>query len=380
MSKKMLSIMDNTKAPREDMRYLSQPRGPATGWVFRMVTPPDLIGVPNPWDGRPFGKEIRRGLKTRHLPTARKNRDILLGDLRRFESGVGDDEVFSLASAVEYSEIIKEARAQAEDPFNVAVGFVLTDKLERAAASGTPYSRLRHFSRVAFGEGYPIAIAKEEYLKARSPDNQFGYKPLALTTVGAFETAIKHLSAFLSDNMQTACLEDVTPIIARNFRDEYLTRVVNPRSGGGLTYKTIKKNITLLKPLWDWAKEAGKIDENSPNPWLSSGGVPRNTGHSSTSREYYTSEEFCKLLDATERGDKRGDFLRLAIATGCRADEIAALKIEDVVAGAKGFHLRGGKTSNAQRYVPVVSAARDVLKARVATNGLSGRVVPRVVH
>ena len=128
--------MDNAKAPREDMRYLTQPRGPATGWVFRMVTPPDLIGVPNPWDGRLFGKEIKRGLKTRHLPTARKNRDLLLGDIRRLEGGLSDDEAFSLASALEYREIIKEARAQAKDPHNIGEEFTLSSVNVRARGWG----------------------------------------------------------------------------------------------------------------------------------------------------------------------------------------------------------------------------------------------------
>ena len=330
--------MDNTKAPREDMRYLIQPRGPATGWVFRMVTPPDLIGVPNPWDGRPFGKEIRRGLKTRHLPTARKNRDLLLGDIRRLESGTSDVDAFSIASAVEYREIIKEAGAQAEDPSNVGEEFVLTDRLERAEASGVPHSRLRQFSRIAFGEGYPIAIAKEEYIKARSPDNQYGYKPLKRTTVMGFETAINHLQTFLSDDLQTACLEDVTPEAARKFKDKYLTGIINPRSGEGLSSKTINKNITLLKPLWDWAKEVGKIDANKLNPWVFERGLPRSNNQKKTKRGIYRPEEFSKLLQATKRGDRHGDLLCLAIATGCRADEIAVLKIEDVVDGANGFY------------------------------------------
>jgi len=315
-------------------------------------------------------------LKTRHLPTARKNRDILLGDLRRLESSINEGEDFSLATAVEYREIIKEAREQAEDPFNVGAEFVLTDKLERAEASGTPRGRLRQFSRVAFGGGYPIAIAKEEYIKARSPDAQYGYGPLASTTVMSFETAIKHLRTFLSDDTKTACLEDITPKIARRFKYEYLTGILNPRSGKGLSSKTISKNITLLKSLWGWAKEVGKIDENRPNPWGFPRGIPRSGKRRPMNRDIFAPEEFCKLLMATERGDKHGDLLRLAIATGCRVDELASLEIGQIIEGGKGFHLDGGKTSNAVRYVPVVCASRDVLETRIA----SGRVVPRVAH
>jgi hypothetical protein len=70
MSDGLLSRMDHKETERDDMRYLVQPRGPGNSWVFRMLTPPDLIGQPNPWDGKQLGKEIKKGLATRHLPEA----------------------------------------------------------------------------------------------------------------------------------------------------------------------------------------------------------------------------------------------------------------------------------------------------------------------
>jgi hypothetical protein len=51
MSKGLLSLMDHKEADPKDMRYLVQPRGPGKSWVFTMVTPPDLVGIPNPWNG-----------------------------------------------------------------------------------------------------------------------------------------------------------------------------------------------------------------------------------------------------------------------------------------------------------------------------------------
>lgn len=101
MSKGLLSTMDHTMAEKDDMRYFVQPRGPGKSWVFRMVTPLDLVGGANPWDGNPLGKEIKRGLGTRHLPEARKRRDIALGDIRKLQDGLSDGEAFSLESAVE---------------------------------------------------------------------------------------------------------------------------------------------------------------------------------------------------------------------------------------------------------------------------------------
>ena len=65
MSRSLLSKVDYRKEGKEDMLYLKQPRGSGTGWVFRMATPPDLVGIPNPWDGEPLRKTIMKGLGTR---------------------------------------------------------------------------------------------------------------------------------------------------------------------------------------------------------------------------------------------------------------------------------------------------------------------------
>lgn len=269
MSKRLLSRLDHKKTETEDMRYLIQPRGPGKSWVFRMVTPPDLVGVPNPWDGKPLGKEIKKGLGTRHLPTARKFRDIALGDIRRLQDGLSDGEAFSLASAVEWREAILAARKKAQeegDPFNVGVEFVLTDKLEQAEARGVPRDQLKRFARVAIGSGFPLDLAHAQYVEARRAGNPYGYAPLKRTTVMNLDTAVKHLRAFLDDDAKTACLEDVTPEEARRFRDVYLPSVRNHRSPEGLSAQTVTKNINLLKHLWVWSIENGHLGRKAQNP------------------------------------------------------------------------------------------------------------------
>ncbi|WP_374643848.1 hypothetical protein [Tabrizicola sp.] len=112
------------------MRYLVQPRGPGKSWVFRMLTPPDLIGLPNPWDGKPLGKEIKKGLATRHLPEARKRRDIALGDIRRAQRQLSNDDAWSLQSALAWRKMTEDARRR-EDGEEIADGYdlVLNDRV-----------------------------------------------------------------------------------------------------------------------------------------------------------------------------------------------------------------------------------------------------------
>ncbi len=130
MSNGLLSRMDHRETEKDDMRYLVQPRGPGKSWVFRMLTPPDLIGLPNPWDGKPLGKEIKKGLATRHLPEARKRRDIALGDIRRAQRQLSNDDAWSLQSALAWRKMTEDARRR-EDGEEIADGYdlVLNDRV-----------------------------------------------------------------------------------------------------------------------------------------------------------------------------------------------------------------------------------------------------------
>ena len=147
MSGGLLSKLDHRKAEKDDMRYLVQPRGPGKSWVFRMVTPLALVGAPNPWDGKPLGTDIKKGLGTRHLPEARKRRDIALGDIRKLQDGLSDGEAFSLASAVQWRETILAEQAEVEahgDGFNVASEprMILHNKNGQFAPALRPYPYL----------------------------------------------------------------------------------------------------------------------------------------------------------------------------------------------------------------------------------------------
>lgn len=259
MSSKSLSRMDHT-GNAEDMQYLIQPRGPGTGWAFRMLTPLELIGKINPWTGKPFGKEIRKGLDTRYLTEAKKRRDVALGTIRQLVMEQTDEGKFTLAAAEEWREAIRDDKSDEQ-----GVSHVLMDQLEAADARGFPEEKLKSFGRIAFGKGYPISKALEVYVEERGPHNRRGYKPLATTTVNNLRTAVRHLRDFLGDQNNVACLEDVTPALAKRFRDDYLPGLMSTRSPHGMSHKTVAKNITLLSSFWAWqSKEAYPSRVTSP--------------------------------------------------------------------------------------------------------------------
>lgn len=377
MSNGSLSRMDHRVTEKDDMRYLVQPRGPGKSWVFRMVTPPDLVGLPNPWDGKPLGKEIKKGLATRHLPEARKRRDIVLGEVRRLHRQLSNDDAWSLQSALAWREMTEDAQRR-QDGEDIVEGYdlVLNDRVEQAAAQGVPSATVKRFVRIASGRGYLLTLAHEQYVDARRPGNPSGYSPLKRTTVMNLDTAVKHLRSFLSDDANTACMEDVTAELARSFRDTYLPSLQNRRSPEGLSAKTVAKNVTLLKMMWVWAAESGRLQKKQTNPWDFPKGISRTSSQQKKVRDAYRPEETSKLLRATISGTREGDVVRLAIATGCRADEVATIRIEHIKGNGVGFYLAHGKSKNALRFIPVVGDARTLLEARVVANGSSGRVFP----
>ena len=211
MSKAPWPNMDIISEP-EDMKHLIQPRGPATGWVFRMITPLELVGKPNPWTGKPFGKEIKKGLGTRRLVEARKLRDVALGEVRQVALELSDVGRFSLKSAKDWNEAIREDDAKNTDPAaQGGVSMILNESLHKAERRGVSTARLKKFARVAFGEGFPIDHAISQFVEERGPDNRRGFKPLARTTVQYSERRASH--AFVLAYESLVSLSSIGPLV-----------------------------------------------------------------------------------------------------------------------------------------------------------------------
>lgn len=360
------------------MKYLDQPRGEGTAWVFRMATPVELLGLDNPFTGRLFGKMIRKGLGTKSRHEAQKRRDAALGVIRRLQYEASTEAEFSLSEAMDMRSTIEAARASSKDDASrYGPELVLTDILEAAERRGVPRKRLQGYARVATGEGYPLKLALPAYIEARRPDNPSGYKPLSQGTVKELKTAVVHLRNFLGDTEETACLEDVTQERAQEFRRRYLPSVVSPKTHRPMSARTADKYITMLRPLWSWAIEEGFLSSRHSNTWAIFGnGLPRASKAKRTERTVFTPEQTSTLLQASPRGRKGGDLIRLGLVTGARINELVLLRSEDVAEDCRSFSIPGGKTENAARFIPLCGEAVDVLSTRLAKHGHTGRVFP----
>ncbi len=159
LSKHALSDPYNNSGSKDEGMYrLKQPRGPGTSWVLRMDTPAALIGITNPWTGKPFRKTIGKGLGTPYLSEARRLRDIYVGQLRQMEYDASDASKYDADMALAFRQELQEA--DAKDPTGkTAEGLELamSNALEAAESRGQPRKKLRQFNRIASRSGYPFA-------------------------------------------------------------------------------------------------------------------------------------------------------------------------------------------------------------------------------
>lgn len=345
-----------------DMARLSRPRG--KGYSLRMQTPKPLVGRPNPWTGRQFGKTIILGLGTRIHAEAVRRRDLKVGEIRRLEEEArgktaSDAEFdFSEKAMKEWREL----RAEHGDRFDL----VLSEQLDRATDAG--YGReARRFADVVLKGRLPLQEALEAYLLDRSPGNPLGLDELKPATMADVRSSVKHLVGYLGEG---ATLTDLTPNKAFEFTTRYLPDVAK------VSAKTVAKHNTHLRGLWMWAITDRRILRDTrgrpnPNPWVSEEkGVSRKKANKKKKgrvRSEFKPEEVSALFEAaSDWGSREADIIRLVFATGVRADEIASLELKHVQADGTGFRIPEGKTESATRYIPLVGAAQRLMEQRVA--------------
>lgn len=347
-----------------DMSNLEQPRG--KGYSLRIKTPDALVGTNNPWTGQPFGKTLKLGLNTRRYAKAVRIRDVRIGQLRQLEAeavaSTGRPNIGGIIDlSPENAREWRELRAEEGDKYD----HVLTDQLEKAARAGYPREAQR-FADVVLKGKLPLDEALDQYLEDRREGNPLGLDALKSSTMADVRSSMRHLQKFMGEG---STLADVTQPQAFRFMTEFLrlTAKVSPT--------TVDKHVTHLRGLWAWAITDRRVLRGQggvaiPNPWTrEERGVSRkrtNKAKKTQTRDAFTADEVSKLFKAEPNwGTKKADVLRLALATGVRADEVASLGLMHVEPDGVGFYIPDGKRPNAKRFIPLVEDAQRLLRRRV---------------
>ena len=150
---------------------------------------------------------------------------------------------------------------------------------------------------------------------------------------------------WIDTNIGTMRLKDVKPL--------HCQQIMN--SMAGMALDTIRKVKQLLNFLFQKAIENGMLRDN-PAQYLS---IPK--GGKKTRRAITPKER--KAIIETAGRDSRYVYFLAMLYCGCRPSEVAELKGMDVqqIDGANILHIRGTKSSSANRYVPIPDELFDVL-------------------
>lgn len=160
------------------------------------------------------------------------------------------------------------------------------------------------------------------------------------------KTKDMHKSDIIRFSQRFEMVQDVTRPGVRRWITEMMNEV-------GLKPKTLKRILSGIRSYWRYLQSIGVVDENSePFMKLEIARSAKN-GNPRSARLPFEPKEVLKLLSAAEdRNDQHlADLIRLGMWTGCRVEEICALKVEDV--HKDHFTVKNAKTDAGWREVPI---------------------------
>jgi len=125
----------------------------------------------------------------------------------------------------------------------------------------------------------------------------------------------------------------------------------------GRARDTVKRHVTVMAHLWDWAH---RLDETPPsNPFRGLQQAAGTRGHAAKSYEVFTEDELQRLFTALEGDPALHTVALVSLYSGLRLNECLTAK-RHTVGGVECWDLEGGKTVNARRIVPVHPRLADI--------------------
>ena len=200
---------------------------------------------------------------------------------------------------------------------------------------------------VVHGSSLLLAEHVEEHLDGK--DCTAKSKDMAKTTLLAFCKEFLHA-------------EDVTE---RRVRDWIIRTMEQERK---LSYNTIKRDMSSIKVYWRWLKRYKSLDTAYPFEDILPP-VPNKNSKSKSSIDIigFSITDYHKILGAVPDKDRNlRNLIILGAHTGCRLDELCALKLEDV--SSDRFQIVDAKTNAGLRTVPIHAAITQLVAELVDTS------------
>lgn len=222
--------------------------------------------------------------------------------------------------------------------------------------------------RCLFTEHEDVAVQRAEALFAQpAPDH-----PAAREAASAPDYRVDHA---LEDLIALGCVDNAAGTI-RCYRQRagHLLRLlgffplaslrlddvqsfISQRLAEGAAHESVRKELCVLRRSLDLARRRGVPgpDPQTTLPRFRAKYVPRKT--------WLTPQHFNSLL--SELNVERALFVLVAVYTGARLSELQRLQWSDIDFSAQQVHIRGTKTQQSDRFVPLHPRLSQALQGRV---------------
>lgn len=230
---------------------------------------------------------------------------------------------------------------------------VIAESAERVEALHGE-ARAQVFAAIAFGKDDAIGPMFEQWqseghVQAKERANR--------------ATVAKVFLEWLDAHKVAPTVRSVTRPLAGRFVSDDLTP--RPRA-------TASKYLSTLRSFWRWLETKGATEGN---PWERHA-LPRRPVSRDDMKRAFTDDEVTKLLAGPATPAMR-DMMLVAALSGMRMEEIASLRVRDVV--ERGFDIPKAKTLAGQRSVPIHSQIAELVTKRTKDKASEARLFPEIV-
>lgn len=277
-------------------------------------------------------RKILRSLKTRDVEVARARRWGVVKELKaEIEAAKSGRSTGPRSPLTEEAMTWRATLAEADDEYGEVIGSVLADRAAQIETKAG-LEAAREFHAIASGQRTPV----DTYL-----DQWFAETSFSERTLGDHRHSLKRLQEWAEKEGVVLSIEGIDRKLAGRFV-----------SGGlvarRLAVATANKAISSLSTYWRWLMKRGLVEAN---PWeRQSLARPQahRTGDEARERPF-TDTEVATLVSG-EADPVLADFMRIAVLSGMRIEEIARLRVQDCVDNA--LRVTKAKTRAGIRAVP----------------------------
>jgi len=204
------------------------------------------------------------------------------------------------------------------------------------------HERAKAFADAARGVATPLLTMVDVWLAERI------MKPRQVID---YRRAVTKFNAWLANNKKPTTLEGVSRRIAGSYITEAFVRA-------GVNTRTANKDISSLSSFWKWAERKGIVEANV---WQGQSLAKQQTPKGLDKRPFTDAE--MKALFTGNASPILRDFMSIAALSGMRIDEIAKLRVRDIVNDC--FDIVEAKTTAGVRMVPIHSGLKGIVGQRM---------------